>query len=163
MNCLLLISLLCVCYYSNGQKYYSETSEFFERIAKGATCMYKIQKEYQICHELQQDRLKEESKKIKVMTYKEQEYELNKVGCCSFWQFLDCIQKAVQDKCQEKEWWEVKKYTEQLGSAVPVKTCYSDFPRSSCSFPTWAIAGIAIAAIIILFFIVLIIIICTRK
>jgi hypothetical protein len=99
--------------------------------AKGGTCLYKIFDEYNECLKAQQERINEETDNLsRTITLAEQRTHLNKIGCCAYWTFLACVEKAADEKCI-KDRTDMEKYTEQLGSSVPLYICREEFPRGS--------------------------------
>ncbi len=99
--------------------------------AKGGTCLYKIYDEYNVCLKAQQERIDEETDNLsRTITLAEQQTLLNKIGCCAYWTFLACVEEAADQKCI-KDRTDMERYTEQLGSSVPVHICREKFPRRS--------------------------------
>ncbi len=93
--------------------------------------MRKINKEWKECQEIQQKRLNEETSMIRVHTYDEQERHILRIACCAYWDFVDCIDRAVKEICVVDKWGEVSTYVNQLGAGVSVSTCHSEYPRDS--------------------------------
>ena len=99
--------------------------------AKGGTCLYKIYKEYNACMNVQQERLNRDTGKLsKYVTLSEQQSSLNRIGCCAYWEFLSCVERAADEKCTNDRT-DMREYTRQLGSAVPLHICEEEAPRDS--------------------------------
>lgn len=99
--------------------------------AKGGTCLYKIYKEYNACMNVQQERLNRDTGKMsRYVTVSEQQTSLNRIGCCAYWEFLSCVERAADEKCH-KDKTDMREYTRQLGSAVPLHICEEEVPRDS--------------------------------
>ena len=128
MLCLcLLVTLVSVCV-AQRQQIAPPVDTVF---AKGGTCLYKIYPEYNICMKVQQERLDREIAQLpRYVTLVEQQISVNRIGCCAYWEFLSCVERAADEKCI-KDRTDMEKYTRQLGSTVPLDICKRDFPRDS--------------------------------
>ena len=99
--------------------------------AKGGTCLYKIYKEYNACMNAQQERLDRETSQLSpYVTLAEQQTSINRIGCCAYWEFLSCVERAADEKCIPDRT-DMEAYTRQLGSTVPLNICKDQFPRDS--------------------------------
>lgn len=106
--------------------------------AKGGTCMYKIYNQYNVCLALQQERLDSEALSLpRTISLDEQQKALQRIACCAYWDFLSCVEKAANERCKEK--FDMERYTEQLGSAIPLYICREEFPRGSliCTYSSY--------------------------
>lgn len=119
--------VLLVCSFVDGQRPSSDTI-----FSRGGTCMYKIQPEYRSCMTHQQSRLVEEKQALApIYSYEVLESSVNRISCCAYWQFVDCVKQIVVDKCPATPVHDVEAYVRQIGSAVPVDICIEQFPRDS--------------------------------
>ena len=99
--------------------------------AKGGTCMYKIRKPYDACMESQKARLIRDRDALEpIYTHAAMIASTNRISCCAFWSFLDCVYEAAEEHCPGDRR-DMEAYVAQLGSAVPVQDCIEQFPRDS--------------------------------
>lgn len=97
--------------------------------ASGGTCVYKIYPEYQKCMVAQQDRINADKTKLPVLyTREDLTRAVNKISCCAYWEFLACVERAAEGKCDQNRA-DMAAYTRQLGSAVPSDICLEEYPR----------------------------------
>lgn len=99
--------------------------------AKGGTCMYKIRKQYDACMENQKARLIRDRDALEpIYTHAAMIQSTNRISCCAFWSFLDCVYEAADEHCPGDRR-DMEAYVIQLGSAVPAQDCLEQFPRDS--------------------------------
>lgn len=100
--------------------------------SRGGTCMYKIQPEYESCMKHQNSRLVQEKDALApIYSYEALEASVNRISCCAYWEFVDCVREIVIEKCPATPVHDVEAYVRQIGSAVPVDICLEQFPRDS--------------------------------
>ncbi|OTF75109.1 cytosolic non-specific dipeptidase-like protein [Euroglyphus maynei] len=97
--------------------------------AKGGTCLYKIGKQWHDCMEKQNERLTYERDNLEpVYTRAALTESVNRISCCAYYEFLDCIEYAANKYCSNEKH-DMAAYSRQLGPAVPSEICYEQFPR----------------------------------
>lgn len=118
----------------------------------GGKCLFLISPEFMRCNtKYNQNLLKVQHTIDKYSyTYEEQQSAYNKVACCQYWDFIECVQHSARQKCKEVR--DMENYFEFLGSAVPLSICRNDYPKGSfkCKFPVWAIIAIAVASVVLI-------------
>lgn len=101
--------------------------------SKGGTCVYKIYDDWKACMNAQQERLDRETSQLSpYVTLAEQQESINKIGCCAYWEFLSCIERAAEEKCVHlfsKDRMDMESYSKQLGSVTPHHICKEQYPR----------------------------------
>lgn len=99
--------------------------------AKGGTCLYKISNHWRDCMDQQNARLQQERDYLEpIFTRAKLVDSVNRISCCAYWEFLSCIERAANQHCPNEKH-DMVAYSRQLGSAVPVDICRSQFPPDS--------------------------------
>jgi len=131
--------------------------------AKTGSCLHKISGDFLRCNSKQQEKINSQSTKYHSYTPEEKQLALNKITCCTYWEFLECVKIAVRNKCND-EIRDIEKHIETLGISVPIYICRDEYPKGSfkCKFPIWLILLIIVAVVVILTFAVFIFI-CIRN
>uniref|UniRef100_A0A834VF68 Uncharacterized protein n=2 Tax=Sarcoptes scabiei TaxID=52283 RepID=A0A834VF68_SARSC len=100
--------------------------------ARGGTCMYRIRDHWSRCMDRQNARLTYERDNLEpIYTRAALTDSVNRISCCAYWDFIDCIERAAREHCP-KEKHDMVAYSRQLGSAVPVEICQEQYSPKDC-------------------------------
>lgn len=124
-----ILTLDLVCWWSPTSSLVSAQRDTI--FSKGGTCLYKIRKQYDACMETQNARLIRDRDALEpIYTHAAMIRSTNRISCCAFWSFLDCVYEAADEHCPGDRR-DMEAYVIQLGSAVPAQDCLELFPRDS--------------------------------
>lgn len=141
----------------------SQITALENKIINGGSCLYKISSDFTRCNTRQHEKIKSQTKSYHSYTQEEKQIALNKVACCAYWEFLECVQTAARIYCKENAR-DIEKHSENLGTTVPLYICREEYPKGSfkCKIPVWLILVVVIAVVVILTFAVFVFI-CVRN